>query len=265
MSPETLRYTMHALTDPGRVRRNNEDAVVFDEMAGLCVLADGMGGANAGEVASSMATQCLRSGMLRWLAKAGRTAADPMSLRQALQECAEQANRDILQDARIHPGHAGMGTTLVVGVFHDDRLQLGHAGDSRCYLYRRGELRQLTRDHSFVQEQVDAGLMTPAQAAASVKKNLVTRVLGVVEGVVLELHEHVVEMGDLYLMCSDGLSDMLSDADIAAILAKSPVPQQQAQALIDQANRRGGRDNITVLLARVDEKGPVFGETRQCR
>jgi serine/threonine protein phosphatase PrpC len=148
---------------------------------------------------------------------------------------------------------------LVVGVFRDDWLLLGHIGDSRCYRWRRGELTQLTRDHSLLQEQIDAGLLTPQQAAVSVNKNLVTRALGVESAVALEVTEHRVETGDLYLLCSDGLSDMVSDAMTAGLLAQPASLAQQADRLVAAANAQGGRDNITVLLAQASEMQPSAG------
>jgi protein phosphatase len=145
-----------------------------------------------------------------------------------------------------------MGTTLVVGVFQDGRLMLGHIGDSRCYRLRNNHLEQITKDHSLLQEQMDAGLITPEQAATSTNKNLVTRALGVEDAVLLEVNEHKVDPGDLYLMCSDGLSDMLDDDAIAQILMGDGPLEQKTVQLIDAANANGGRDNISVLLAQAN-------------
>jgi PPM family protein phosphatase len=141
-----------------------------------------------------------------------------------------------------------MGTTLVVGVFQEGRLMLGHIGDSRCYRLRGEEFSQITKDHSLLQEQMDAGLITPEQAATSLNKNLVTRALGVEDVVLLETHEHRTELGDIYLMCSDGLSDMVTDEGIAAIMRTTDDLETKAKALVDAANAGGGRDNISVLL-----------------
>ena len=138
--------------------------------------------------------------------------------------CVDNANRSIFNAANSNPQYSGMGTTLVVGVFQDGRLMLGHIGDSRCYRLRGGELEQITKDHSLLQEQMDAGLITPEQAAVSTNKNLVTRALGVEDAVLLEVNEHRVEPGDIYLMCSDGLSDMVDDEGIARILAGRRLP-----------------------------------------
>jgi protein phosphatase len=144
-----------------------------------------------------------------------------------------------------------MGTTLVVGVFRDTRLLLGHIGDSRCYRLRAGRLMQITHDHSLLQEQIDAGLITVEQAAFSANKNLVTRAVGVEDTVLLETHLHEVLPGDLYLLCSDGLSDMLDDETIAQVLQSCDLLPEGADALIGAANDAGGKDNISVVLVRV--------------
>jgi protein phosphatase len=162
--------------------------------------------------------------------------------------CVDNANRSIFNAANSNPQYSGMGTTLVVGVFQDGRLMLGHIGDSRCYRLRGGQFEQITKDHSLLQEQMDAGLITPEQAATSTNKNLVTRALGVEDAVLLEVNEHKVEPGDIYLMCSDGLSDMLDDDTLAQMLSGEGSLDQKTVQLIDAANANGGRDNISVLL-----------------
>ena len=246
-----MNYTFYTRTDPGRARENNEDAVAVDDDTQLCVLADGMGGYNAGEIASGMATAFIKSEMARWLSEAGRHA-KIKEIRRALEICVDNANRSIFNASDSNPQYSGMGTTLVVGVFHGATLVLGHIGDSRCYRLRNAELSQITKDHSLLQEQIDAGLITQEQASSSTIKNLVTRALGVEDAVMLELNEHNIEVGDCYLMCSDGLSDMVDDAQIASILG-GPIPmEQKADSLVAAANENGGRDNISVLLVEVD-------------
>ena len=246
-----MNYTFYTKTDPGRARANNEDALAVDDNTQLCVLADGMGGYNAGEIASGMATAFIKSELARWLAEAGRQA-KIKEIRRAMEICVDNANRSIFNASDSNPQYSGMGTTLVVGVFHGATLVLGHIGDSRCYRLRNSELSQITKDHSLLQEQIDAGLITQEQAASSSIKNLVTRALGVEDAVMLELNEHAVEVGDCYLMCSDGLSDMVDDAQIASILG-GPIPmEQKADSLVAAANEQGGRDNISVLLVEVD-------------
>ncbi len=245
-------YQFCSQTDPGLARENNEDAVTYDPPTALTVLADGMGGYNAGEVASGMATAFIRSELSRWLSQVGKTA-NAREVRRAMEICVDNANRSIFNSANSNPQYAGMGTTLVVGVCHEARLMLGHIGDSRCYRLRGEELTQITKDHSLLQEQMDAGLITPEQAATSLNKNLVTRALGVEDTVLLEVNEHRVEAGDLYLMCSDGLSDMVDDAAIAAALQTADTLEHKSAALVAAANAAGGRDNISVLLFQAQE------------
>ncbi len=235
------------MTDPGRARDNNEDSVAFDEPTLTAVLADGMGGYNAGEIASGMATAFIKSELSRWLIEAGE-GAKAREVRRAMEICVDNANRSIFNSANSNAHYAGMGTTLVVGVFREDKLVLGHIGDSRCYRLRNGVLAQITKDHSLLQEQMDAGLITAEQAATSSIKNLVTRALGVDESVLLEVNEHPVLANDLYLMCSDGLSDMIDDNDINRVVSTDMPLEQKAKQLIDLANGNGGRDNISVLL-----------------
>lgn len=246
-----MNYLFHTKTDPGRARENNEDALAVDDGTQLCVLADGMGGYNAGEIASGMATAFIKSEMARWLSEAGNHA-KIKEIRRALEICVDNANRSIFNASDSNPQYSGMGTTLVVGVFHGAHLILGHIGDSRCYRLRNGKLAQITKDHSLLQEQIDAGLITQEQAASSSIKNLVTRALGVEDTVMLELNEHEVEPGDWYLMCSDGLSDMVDDAEIASILGDVISIENKADGLVAAANDHGGKDNISVLLVQAD-------------
>ena len=243
----TLEY--FSATDTGRARNNNEDSVAVDEESHLVVLADGMGGYNAGEVASGMATTFIQAELGRWLAEASDNASDT-DVRRAMDICVDNANRAIFNAANSNPQFAGMGTTLVVAVFRDNRLLVGHVGDSRAYRLRGGRLQQITRDHSLLQEQIDAGLITPEQAAFSANKNLVTRAVGVEDTVLLETHPHEVQAGDVYLMCSDGLSDMLDDAGMVQLLLASDSLDAGCRALIDAANDAGGKDNISVVLVR---------------
>lgn len=244
----TFEY-FHAV-DTGRARSNNEDSVAVDEANALAVLADGMGGYNAGEVASNMATSFISSELGRWLAEAASRASD-LEVRRAMDICVDNANRAIFNAANANPQYAGMGTTLVVAVFREGQLRLGHVGDSRAYRWRGGQLSQITRDHSLLQEQIDAGLITPEQAAFSANKNLVTRAVGVEDTVLLETHLHEMQPGDLYLMCSDGLSDMLDDAMISRLLQTHDSLAAAGNALIAAANDAGGKDNIALILVRV--------------
>jgi protein phosphatase len=249
-----MSLEFYCATDTGRARNNNEDSVAIDEAAALLVLADGMGGYNAGEVASGMATAFIKSELGRWLQEAAGNASDA-DVRRAMDICVDNANRAIFNAANSNPQYAGMGTTLVVGVFRDGRLLMGHVGDSRAYRLRAGRLAQITHDHSLLQEQIDAGLITPEQAAFSSNKNLVTRAVGVEDTVLLESHLHDVMTGDIYLLCSDGLSDMLDDETIGRLLQSDEPVDALGRALVDAANDAGGKDNISVILARVRGAG----------
>jgi protein phosphatase len=237
-----------SVVDTGRARSNNEDCVGIDEALGLAVLADGMGGYNAGEVASDMAVSRLRSELAAALG-----AAQPLSdsaLPAALRAGAQAANRAVYEAALANADYAGMGTTLVAALFGPRSVWVGHIGDSRAYRLRDGHFEQITRDHSLLQEQMDAGLLTADQAAFSVHRNLVTRAVGVEPEVEVELHEHDLREGDTLLMCSDGLSDMLPDRVIAELLSENNSLEAAAHALVAAANAAGGRDNIAVILVR---------------
>ncbi len=256
-----MTYEFSSAIDAGRARSNNEDSVVVDTSCDLVVLADGMGGYNAGEVASGMLTSFIVTELGRWLREAGPQAGDG-DVRRAMDICVDNANRAIFNAANSNPQYAGMGTTLVMGAFRAGQLLVGHVGDSRAYRWRAGRLQQITRDHSLLQEQIDAGLITPEQAAFSANKNLVTRAVGVEDTVLLETHVHDVQPGDLYLLCSDGLSDMLHDNTIAQILAAATGTLEEAcRTLVDAANDAGGRDNISVILVRSHGAGLPAGRS----
>jgi protein phosphatase len=245
----TLAWDFAALTDPGRVRANNEDTIAFDASLGLVLLADGMGGYNGGEVASGMAIALLQASFGRWLAHAGPMV-NPKAMRRALQAGTDEANAAILEAGVANLQLQGMGTTLVLAAFGPQRAVVGHIGDSRCYRLRNRKLELLTRDHSLLQEQLDAGTITPEQAIQSPHRNLVTRALGIERHVDLEMHEHAVETGDLFLLCSDGLSEMVSDAQLFTLLLQDIGLSEKATLLVSTANDNGGRDNISVVLAR---------------
>jgi len=248
-------------TDPGMVRSHNEDSIAADAANGLVVLADGMGGYNAGEVASGMATTVIITEMQQILANATPYQIDPRTnqeiAKRLVREQVLKANTSIYQAAQSQPQYAGMGTTLVVALFYDNRVLVAHLGDSRLYLQRQGRFRQLTRDHSLLQEQIDSGLITPEQAKHAQHKNLVTRALGIDPSVEPEIHEYAAKPGDLYLLCSDGLCDMVGDDDIAMTLqALGGNLNMAAQHLVQMANDNGGRDNVSVILVRVLREYP---------
>ncbi|HJV68890.1 Stp1/IreP family PP2C-type Ser/Thr phosphatase [Ideonella sp.] len=244
-----MQLEFFSALDTGRARSNNEDAVRIDERLALAVLADGMGGYNAGEVASAMTVDSVCEDIARWLAE-DRGPRDEEEIRQALMASAQRANRAVFDASQSRAEYAGMGTTLVAALFNDDRVWVGHVGDSRAYRLRGGRLEQLSRDHSLLQEQIDAGLLTPEEAVYSMNRNLVTRAVGVEPDVELEVVGHDLRSGDVVLLCSDGLSDMLPDATIAQVMRASDSLELTAQALIAAANAAGGRDNISVVLVR---------------
>jgi len=237
-----MQFHFACATHVGQVRTNNEDAVIVDPALGLAVLADGMGGYNAGEVASHLCCHAVHENLRSLLSQRG------IDLRRAVIRALDAANDRILADAQAHPAHRGMATTAVVVLVQGARLTVGHVGDSRLYRLRQGQMAQITRDHSLVQEHVDAGLLSAEGARSTGYRNLVTRALGVAPWVEVEVAEHVVQPGDTYLLCSDGLSDMLTEAEMARMLRHAGPPPQAAEALIAAANAAGGRDNITVAL-----------------
>jgi protein phosphatase len=248
-------------TDPGMVRSHNEDSIAADPANGLVVLADGMGGYNAGEVASGMATTVIITEMQQALAGLRPYDVDQRTNQEVaarlVREAVLKANTSIFQAAQSQPQYAGMGTTLVTCLFYDNRMLVAHLGDSRLYLLRDARFRQVTRDHSLLQEQIDSGLLTLEQAKTAQHKNLVTRALGIDPSVEPETHEYPVRPGDVYLLCSDGLCDMVDDADIGVTLnALGGNLKMAAQHLVQMANDNGGRDNVSVILVRVLREYP---------
>lgn len=247
-------------TDTGLVRSHNEDAIGISADYKIAVLADGMGGYNAGEIASGIATSVFTSAMELRLqqVKERNRAASSKSLQRMLIESVTLANAEILEAARIEPQFSGMGTTLVAALFHHDRIVLAHIGDSRAYRFRQGALVQLTRDHSQLQEQIDAGLVSPEWARFAPNKNLITRALGVASQIDVEVSDHQTEDGDIYLLCSDGLSDMLSSEQMVAMFkSKNADLDLLCDAFVQAANNNGGRDNISVILAKIQSSGVV--------
>ncbi len=246
------------LSDPGRVRDHNEDCIESRPDIGLYVLADGMGGYNAGEVASGMATSLIADGMAAaWIPseveRLGREEAMALADRLIREQIA-RANTAIFTTSQNNPECAGMGTTLVVCLFHDNSLTVAHIGDSRLYRLRGEAMEQVTRDHSLLQEQLDSGLITPEEAKSSQNKNLVTKALGIDPAVEPELHAYETQPDDIYLLCSDGLNDMVDDEEIRlTMVTLRQNPSLTVQQLVQAANDNGGRDNISAMLIRVAE------------
>lgn len=242
-------------SDVGRKRTHNEDSSAIDASLGLLVIADGMGGYSAGEVASAVTISTVVKYMRQQLPQLETQKIDPATgfamesilLREAIQE----ANFEIFRSAKENPRFEGMGTTVLVVLFYDDHFTVAHVGDSRLYLFRDERLEKVTNDHSLIQELVDRGLYTQEEAEARTPSNLVTRALGISEIVTVDLFEDTVLPNDLFLLCTDGLTDMVDDSEICATINEyADNLNQAAQELIDLANTRGGKDNISVILGR---------------
>lgn len=244
MATAVGRYTAAAVTDRGRKRPSNEDAYGFSVEAGVYVVCDGMGGAAAGEVASTIAVDEI----LRQMTQRERGSGNPLP--DAAQSAVSAANEAIYSRAQRNRRFNGMGTTLVVMVTHEHRVWILNVGDSRCYRLRNGRLQQLTLDHSLVEEQVRLGRMTPNEALHSQWKNVITRALGTQPQVTPDIFEMEAEAGDLFLLCSDGLTRELSDRTIESVLSRELSLEMLSGQLVEEAKRAGGHDNITCLLVR---------------
>ncbi len=260
-----MQITYSTRTDVGLHRGNNEDAVRLDASLGLLILADGMGGYNAGEVASAMAVDVIAREMGRQL-NGDNPPRSVRDLRRIMEVCVSDANRAIFDAAHSKAAYAGMGTTLVMALLQGESLLIGHVGDSRAYRWRGGILEQITRDHSLLQEQIDAGILTPEEAAVSPNRNLVTRALGVEDSVLLDVQTFSLLPGDTYMLCSDGLSDMADCSQIAAVFAEVLPADQRAARLIELANDLGGQDNSSVAIlqmAEVPKKSGIVAKLRR--
>jgi len=243
-------------THPGMVRSHNEDSITFDVDHGLAVLADGMGGYNAGEVASGIAVSVLASEVRHRLESVRPEQKESGSEDEVgvavLRDNVKKANLSIYNAAQSQSKYAGMGTTIVAGLFYDNRVAVAHVGDSRMYRLRGETFEVMTRDHSLLQEQIDSGVISKELARLSKNKNLVTRAVGIDAEVEPEVHVYDVEVGDIYLFCSDGLNDMVEDEDIGATLQMLQGNLAlAAKQLIEQANDNGGRDNVSVILVKI--------------
>lgn len=249
-----MRISCAGNTDVGVVRSGNEDSFLLECAQGLFIVADGMGGHAAGEVASEMAVRIVAKelGSLRGLSDADAAARMRAAIRTA--------NAAIFERTLAEHDKRGMGTTTTVMVLFSRRFLIGQVGDSRAYLLRGGELLQLTKDHSYVQEQVDAGLLTPEQARTHPYSNVITRCVGANEDVSPDVYFGNLEERDVVLLASDGLTGMLEDGQLAQIMAAEEHPEGCVNRMIADANRRGGLDNITAIVIRVDSVGSNTGE-----
>lgn len=251
------RIAIIGLTDTGMIRKKNEDSIGFDSALGLIVLADGMGGHRGGEIASSMSVDAILDTLQQQLPKIKPGRTDPESgfsmESVCIQEAIESANDLIFQAAEVNPEHYGMGTTIVVLLYYNNTFSLGHVGDSRCYRLRADKLEQITKDHSLLQELIDRGFYTEEEARNSKNKNLVTRALGIGPQVNVDMQEDIVLKNDIYLLCSDGLTDLVEDEYIYLTIKRfSDNLEEAAKQLITKANENGGKDNISVMLCRID-------------
>ena len=243
------------LTDTGSVRDNNEDTIGSNTDVGLAVLADGMGGHRGGEVASAITVSTILEELGKKLKQIKSGEADEKtgySLESiAVHEAVREANTNVFNSSNENSQYKGMGTTVVVLLFYDNRFTVAHVGDSRLYRLRDGELEQITRDHSLMQELIDRGFYTPEQARKSLNKNLVTRAVGIEETVQVDVLEDVAQANDIYLLCSDGVTDMIDDDVIKkTILDNSEDLEKAASELIRESNEAGGKDNISAMLVR---------------
>jgi PPM family protein phosphatase len=246
---------MTGRSDTGMVREHNEDCFLIMPENGFALLADGMGGHLAGEVASAMAVDQVAQHLMNSLQPGTSRGSHAETLPDStlLTDAIKAANRAIHDSSAHRPEQAGMGTTIVAVTFRDRRLTVAHVGDSRLYRFRNGQLSQVTEDHSMVQELLRRGLITPEEARTSANKNLVTRALGVDPIVEVDVREQPIENGDLYLLCSDGLNDVLTDDEIAATVGATNDLETITRNLVNEVNARGGPDNVSIVLVRTGQ------------
>jgi len=250
-------------SDIGRVRKKNEDCITWDPTLGLAILADGMGGANAGEVAGSIAAETiLKQAMVNIEAMPpGLEIIDQGEnhTRASLVLCnaLHRANRIILHVAQEQPEYKGMGATTIGALFYDNQLSVCHVGDSRLYLMRQGLLQQVTEDHTVMQKIINDGIYTTEQAKKTINKNILTRAVGVTSNLKIDILEKNTFENDVYMICSDGLSDLVSDTEIQQELSKNNSLKTACRNLINLANKYGGTDNISVILIRVLKPYPA--------
>lgn len=235
-------------TDIGRSREHNEDSMLVFKKKGLFAVCDGLGGHSAGEVASALAVKCIKEIVQKRPAIPKEFHEKVSAKTRLLGWAISEANRIIHEQAQADPTRAGMGTTATAAWFHGIRVSVAHVGDSRAYLFREGKFTQVTEDHSFVAEQVRAGLLTPEEAEHSLHRNVITRALGTQQSVQVDVYEHEVKPGDKFLLCSDGLTGVISDTELKLMIEKAKDPKTLCASFIDEANARGGPDNITAVV-----------------
>lgn len=249
------KILLHGQTDIGSVRDHNEDAIAIDSDIALAILADGMGGHLGGEMASAITVNTIKDFISEKIKSADTDNTNPNSIYSAesmlIQEAITEANQKVHESAEANPQYHGMGTTVVVAMFYNNRFTVAHVGDSRLYRLRNGMLKLLTRDHSLMQELIERGFYTPEQARESLNKNLVTRAIGIDSVVNIDIQEDIAMVNDIYLLCSDGVNDMLKDEQIQSVLvANSDNLENAASEIIRLANKNGGKDNISAVLVK---------------
>jgi PPM family protein phosphatase len=246
LSTAVVHYAAAAVSDRGRKRPTNEDAFGFSVEHGVYLVCDGMGGAAAGEIASSLAVD----EVLRTLSNRSQSLDQAAPLREVAEQAIFAANETIFSRSQRNQKLSGMGTTLVGLVVEERRVWVMNVGDSRCYRLRERRLEQLTQDHSLVEEQVRMGRMTRAEALRSPLKNVITRALGTQSRITPDIFELEAEPGDLFLLCSDGLTRELSDSVVESLLSLDLPLEDLCARLVNAAKKAGGHDNITCLLVR---------------
>jgi protein phosphatase len=241
-----VKFTCAGRTDVGIIRTGNEDNYLMVPDRGVFIVADGMGGHAAGEVASEMAVRIVAREL------GDLTGVDDAEMGDRVRRAIHEANSAIFQRTLTEPDKRGMGTTATIMLINGPRYLIGQVGDSRGYQMRSGQLLQITKDHSYVQEQVDAGFLSPEEARTHPYSNVITRCVGANVDVVPDVYVGSLRPGDVYLLASDGLTGMLEDPELRGILSAGQDPPETVESLIVEANKRGGLDNITAILIRVD-------------
>lgn len=255
-----MKLICAGMTDVGRAREHNEDDFYLsDGQEALCIVADGMGGHRSGEVASAMAIKAIveyyRETMtdIDFESEAGDGQTESEVIQHRLKQAVQAANKSVFKAASQSELYRGMGTTIVAGFFAEDQVFLANIGDSRAYRFREGELSQCTEDHSLANEYVRMGILSDEEVEYFPYKNVITRACGLTDYVEVDIYSEDLEAGDIYLFCTDGLTDMVRDDMVAELIQESGDLEQTCQSLVSRANENGGADNVTLILAQIVE------------